>query len=130
MLFTRCILDVHLPLGALRISVMSRHTGSEGKIPDLRLPGRFDEHRSIIGPSLKLIGRYYRHEIDWNAFRVSYLLELTQGEKSMAVDELIALALDRDIVILCIEEDPTYCHRRLLAEECKRRCPALEIDIG
>jgi len=130
MLFTRSILDDRLSQGALRLSVMSRHTCNDGLTPDLRLVGRFDEHRPILGPSPKLVGDYYRRTISWLDFRSAYLLELKQEGKSQAVEALIALARERDVVILCVEEHPLYCHRRLLAEECQRRCPILLIDVG
>jgi uncharacterized protein (DUF488 family) len=33
-----------------------------------------------------------------------------------ALEELVTLAQDRPICLLCFERDPACCHRRLLAE--------------
>jgi len=38
-------------------------------------------------------------------------------------------ALKKDITLLCLEDAPDECHRRLLAEECKKINPKLEVEI-
>ncbi len=129
MLFTNCILSLVLPPQAIRISVMSRHTFNDGKTSDERLVGQFDLHFSILGPSPKLIGDYYNRGLSWRDFEIMYVDEIRNGEKRLAVNFLGEMALQRDVVVLCIEEFPDRCHRRLLAEECKSRFPNLGIVI-
>lgn len=64
---TSCILIPRSPIDGIRISVMSRHTLNDGKTPDHRLMGMFDEHRPELGPAPKLIGDYYRG-LSWAEF--------------------------------------------------------------
>jgi uncharacterized protein YeaO (DUF488 family) len=105
---------------------MSRHTQSDGITPDPRItPGLFDEHWPLLGPSPRLIGDYYKRDLPWEIFRARYLGELAEADKSREVGKLIKLAFTMDVVILCIERAPGFCHRRLLAEECRGRRPDL-----
>lgn len=129
MLFTGCIFDNNLP-SALRISVMSRHTLNDGVTSDKRIIGQYDFHFPILGPSSKLIGNYYKRGLSWEDFSSAYIVELAERNKSLAVDHLSKLSLQENVVILCIEDSPMRCHRRLLAEECNRRFPTLEITVG
>lgn len=127
MLFTSCILKVQKIEGITNISVMSRHTLSDGKTPDERIKA-FDIHIPQLGPSPKLIGSYYRGEINWNVFSGEYVKELRTLRKSRIVKFLAKSAMSQDIVILCIEEKPDFCHRRLLASECLVYEPELKVE--
>lgn len=129
MLYTACILK-ETPTGVLRISTMSRHTFADGKRPDLRLAGRYDQHWLELAPSAKLVGAWYHREISWDEYVARYLAEIRQPSKTEQVSRLISLALSIDVAVLCIEDDPSQCHRRLLAAECQLRCPGLMVHIA
>lgn len=43
---------------------------------------------------------------------------------------LAELGIDKVITLLCIEDSPKFCHRRLLAEECSKYFSELEIIIN
>ncbi|MEQ1500319.1 MAG: DUF488 domain-containing protein [Parcubacteria group bacterium] len=129
MLLTKSILsDVSVSDG-LRISVMSRHTLNDGVTPDKRIKS-FDLHLPIVGPSPKLIGSYYKKEIDWFVFENKYLDEIRSSNKFFIVQMLAEIALVRDVTLMCVEDTPEFCHRRLLAEECKKINPSLKIIIN
>ena len=120
MLFTKCILKEPCFKDGLRISVMSRHTLNDGTTPDTRIQ-ICHFHIPELGPHPRLIGRYYRKEIDWNIFEKEYLKQIRSRVEIVSRIKFFAgLALKYDITFLCVEEKPKFCHRRLLAEECKR----------
>ncbi len=128
MLFTRSILSEPEEKDGFRISVMSRHTLSDGKTPDVRIsPRHFDLHIPHLGPSPHLIGKYVRNKIDWPTFAGLYFLEIRHSFKNRTVKFLAKSAMVQDITILCIEEASDKCHRRLLAEECQEYQPGLII---
>ena len=62
MLRTKCILHPAEPEDGTRISVMGRHTLSDGKTKDARIvPGiSYDEHMPELAPPLKLVGLWHR----------------------------------------------------------------------
>ncbi len=127
MLFTKCIIKEVEPRDGYRISVMSRHTLDDGKTPDLRIKS-WDVHYPLLGPSPRLIGEYKRGCMSWAKFARRYRLEIRDSFKLPNVLLLARFAFDNDVTILCIEETAEYCHRRLLAEECRKLVPELRIE--
>jgi len=128
-LFTKCILHDRQPEDGIRISVMSRHKLSDGKTNDERITqDKFDEHIQEFGPPPKLIGDYYKRGLSWEQFEQRYLKHIRSSAISSKVRTLAGRSLSEDITILCIEDNPQYCHRRLLAEECVRLFPNLIIE--
>ena len=125
-LFTKCILAPKEKHDGLRISIMSRHTLSDGITNDSRItPLSYDLHMPLFAPSIYLIGDYYKRNLSWKDFENRYLLEIEQ--KYHNVLALAKRALKTNVTLLCIEDIPNKCHRRLLAEECKRLVPELSI---
>ena len=55
------------------------------------------------------------------------LLQIRGAEISGKVLSLAARSITEDITILCVEETPEFCHRRLLADECKKYEPNLQV---
>jgi uncharacterized protein YeaO (DUF488 family) len=127
MLFTKCILHLPSDDDGLRISVMSRLTLNDGKTPDGRIQA-YHMHIPELGPSPKLIGRYYREEIDWDLFQQEYLKEITTLKKRALVRFVASQAMKINVTIMCVEETPEFCHRRLLAEECQKHQPSLCVE--
>lgn len=126
-LVTKCILS-EIDNDEIRISIMSRHTLNDGKTPNPNI-SRFTEWNKELAPNPRLAGQYYRNEIEWEDFARSYTESLHSPQKTHAVEELIDRAKQNTIVVMCIELSPERCHRRLLAEECKRRCPDLAVVV-
>ncbi len=127
-LFTKCILKPEEPSDGIRISVMSRHTLNDGVTPDIRInPEMYDEHQPTLAPSPILIGSYRKRGLAWEEFAVKYLDYIRAGEVIIEVQSLAQRSLKQNVTLLCIEETARYCHRRLLAEECKRYEPDLRI---
>jgi uncharacterized protein YeaO (DUF488 family) len=130
MLKTKSILAPKEKQDGIRVSTMSRHTLEDGITPNPEItPDKYDFWLKNLGPSPKLVGGYYRHEISWADYERKYLKRIRRPQMVDKIKSLAKSALERDITILCIEDSPNYCHRRLLAEECKRYEPNLVIDI-
>ncbi len=128
MLFTKCILNEPSAEDGLRVSVMSRHTLNDGVTPDARIKS-CHFHIPKFGPSPKLIGAYYRNEIDWNIFEKRYFNQIrSKPEVISNLRFFIEYATGYAVTFLCIEEKPDFCHRRLLAEECQRLEPKLIVE--
>lgn len=131
MLRSECILTPPLPEHGQRISVMSRHTLSDGLTKDERIsPLSFHLHRPQLAPPPKLVGSYYRGEITWEGFERQFAKHLQTDPMQILLMTLARQALTEDITLLCIETTPTQCHRRVLIEEAKVLLPKLETLIN
>ncbi len=130
-LLTKCILLPPSPGDGLRVSVMSRHTLNDGVTPDARI-GRdaYDSHWKVLAPPPKLIGDYRRRGLSWDGFAARFAEHLQEQAAQAALFRLSRLAVDGDVTLLCIEDGPEKCHRRLLAEACSWLQPELAVRIG
>lgn len=130
MLYTKCILAPRSVADGLRISVMSRHTLDDGVTPHpLITVASFDEWLWEFAPPATLIGAYLRREKSWEQYAEEYLAHLRQDRNAEMVGTLASCATLGDFTLLCIEKTPEQCHRRLLAEECQRHEPTLNIAV-
>lgn len=113
----------------VRLSVMSRHTRTDGITPDPEIiNSSFDEHIPKLGPPPELIGDYYKRGLSWNGFAEQYVAYLENTPEQ--IDNLLCLLVIRStITLLCIESKPEHCHRRLLAEHCQKRYGRIALDI-
>ena len=125
--------NIHLPSSledGRRISIMSRHTKDDGKSPDPKIyKGSYDEWCKPLAPPDHLVGAYYRKIITWQEFERIYLVHIHQVALRAQILRLIQLAHEGTITLLCVKDDPSYCHRSILAQECKRLDPSLEVII-
>lgn len=129
MLITRSIYNCVPWETRIQISVMSRHTQDDGYSTDQRI--NFDcirEWRPWLAPPDYLIGKYLRGEIFWSEYERKYL-EYLRINRVEEIFDLISLALVENVVLMCKEPKPDFCHRRLLAEECHRLNPDLYTSI-
>jgi uncharacterized protein YeaO (DUF488 family) len=130
-LYTKCIKAPMSEEDGLRISVMSRHTLNDGKTPDPEItPELFDQHWRELAPPPGLVGRYHNQGLSWQQLENHYIAYIRQENITIRLRDLIDLAISGDVTILCVETDPEKCHRRLLAEECKRINTSLETRIS
>ncbi len=113
-----------------RISVMSRHTLNDGITPHPKITSKyFDVHIPELGPPAKLIGDYYKRGLLWDKFEESYIQYIRRPDIALKVQELAREVISSNSTLLCIEDSALHCHRRLLAEECKRYQPDLYLSI-
>jgi len=130
MIKTKCIYAAIDPEhDGTRISVMSRHTLDDGITPNPQItPDRYDMHIPELAPPLKLVGAYKRGEITWKTFEEGYLFYLRNGG-ARHLGEVVRMAEDGIVTLLCVEETPEHCHRRLLAHECLAYDPDLPLIL-
>jgi uncharacterized protein YeaO (DUF488 family) len=112
------------------VSIMSRNTRDDGYSTDRDI-NLLDlaEWWPWFAPEDKLIGSYLRGETHWEDFESAYLQYL-RGSRVNEMLDLIGLALRQHVVVMCKELKPDFCHRRLLAEECRRLNPDLWTKIN
>ncbi|MBP6910443.1 DUF488 family protein [Patescibacteria group bacterium] len=128
MLKSKSILAEKSPDDGLRVSIMSRHTLNDGITQDERLtPDRFDEHMPEFAAPGWAVGGYYRGELSRNEYVNHYRAHVeTQREKVRA---LIIEALTKDITVMCIEDSPELCHRKIFIEYCQELADVLSLPL-
>jgi len=127
---TKCIKKPREESDGWRLSIMSRHTLDDGTTPDPEIAlEMYDEWCPKFAPRPRLIGAYKREEISWEKFEWEFMRYLASPKIQPALCSLARAARQFDITILCVEETPEHCHRRLVAEACKKIDPSLEIVI-
>ena len=121
MLQTKSILEKIGETDGIRISIMSRHTLNDGVTlhPNIT-SSSYNLWIKSLSPPNKLVGDYYKRNLPWQDFENRYIEHIRQPKLQNEVKALAKLALEETITLLCIEDSPEYCHRRLLAEECRR----------
>jgi len=130
MLYTKCIHSPIEPADGYRISVMSRHTLNDGKTPDPRITDEsFQWHMRGLAPPIRLLGDYYKRGMPWERFEARYREFLDHRDQKVHIVNLARYGLRAAHTILCVEPTPEQCHRRLIAEACKRVEPRLEIIV-
>jgi uncharacterized protein YeaO (DUF488 family) len=96
---------------------MSRHTLNDGITPDARIDSsRFDLHYPDLAPSPRLIGDYYKRALSWPDFEARFREEMKGPKAISAMGEIVRMAREGNVTLLCIEEGDEMCHRRLLVE--------------
>jgi uncharacterized protein (DUF488 family) len=71
---------------------------------------------------LKKAGIAYHHLKALGGYRKpSYLAYTSTEEFKRGLEELISRAKQRRVAIMCLEENPRYCHRRFIARELEKR---------
>ena len=129
MLKTKCIGGIVGLEDGLRISIMSRHTKNDGITSDPGIsPKSYDEWWKKLAPDEKELGAYLRNEMTFEIFEAAYLVKLCYDSKAnAAMHRLIKLAREGNVTILCAEPSPEFCHRKILASECKRLARDLKV---
>lgn len=91
----------------------------------LELVGIAYEHHPELAPTEDLMKGYKNGEITWQEYEKIYKDLLIQREPLKSVD---LEEQEGPVCLLCAEDRPDRCHRRLLAEYFRDRLP--EVEIG
>ncbi|HET6930712.1 MAG TPA: DUF488 domain-containing protein, partial [Candidatus Acidoferrum sp.] len=69
-------------------------------------------HLPELAPTQAMLDAYKKEKGDWTAYEVQFLdlMKSREIEKSLSKDVLA------DACLLCSEDKPQHCHRRLVAE--------------
>lgn len=131
MLCTKCIHLPALPEDGYRISVMSRHTLNDGITPDPHITeASFNDWWKALAPPAKLMGDYYKRGMPYPVFSDRYRDFLRNNEQQHYLKQLAWYATKETTTILCVETNVAECHRLVIAGECKRVMPELEIRVA
>ena len=71
---------------------------------------------NILGPGESLLKRYKAGLVDEKQYEEEYLVKLNNNKELIlkSIDELSSLS-SNDIVFLCYEKPPKFCHRHIFA---------------
>jgi uncharacterized protein (DUF488 family) len=81
------------------------------------------QHLPDLAPTQEMLDTYKNKKGDWQAYEVEFLnlMEARKIEEKLKKSQLDAACL------LCSEETPGHCHRRLIAEYLQKKWPNVEI---
>ena len=89
----------------IRISIMCKPCGD------------YDMLISALAPSASLLNSYHKNEISWDEYACTFLVEMDNNpDAKRMIQFLMSIAEVVDVTILCWEQEPAKCHRRLIAE--------------
>jgi uncharacterized protein (DUF488 family) len=82
------------------------------------------KHLPELAPTQEMLDEYKKHRGSWSSYEVAFLNLMSQRR--------IEDTLQRDLIdgscLLCSEDKPEHCHRRLVAEYLKHKWLNLEIE--
>lgn len=79
-------------------------------------------HLSVLAPTQDMLSSYKKNGGSWSAYEDDFLDLMAQRK----IESLDQSSLD-GACLLCSEDKPHHCHRRLVAEYLKRSWPNVEI---
>ena len=89
---------------------------------------KFDMWIPALAPSEHLLGAYKRGKIDWEGYEERFREEVLEQTQDV-INSLGYMALVNDVTLLCWEDLPKRCHRRLVAEECQKSVSKLQVVL-
>jgi len=105
MLYTKSIQDQKELSDGIRVSIMRKPCGEF----DLWIPS--------LSPSQKLLDDYHTKKINWDEYECKFLLEMNNNlDATKMMKLLLEISTFSLVTILCWEETPEKCHRRLIAK--------------
>ncbi|MEM1704770.1 MAG: DUF488 domain-containing protein [Candidatus Hadarchaeales archaeon] len=87
------------------------------RFPTSKIP---DFCKERLSEKLKEFGIAYAHIEELGGFRGGYERHMKSEEFKKGMRKLKKLAERKTSVIICVEENPAWCHRRYIAKELKR----------
>ena len=81
-------------------------------------------HKPELAPARELFDAYKKHKGEWSVYEKGFL-ELMAVRK---IEEALPKELLDGACLLCSENEPTYCHRRLIVEYLNERWGDIEIN--
>lgn len=100
-----------------RICIMRNPGGYENK---------YDEWMPDLSPSQQLREKV-KNGRGWGYFKQAFYSELETRQP--ALDYVAKRAKEGEITLLCVEDNPAFCHRSLVAEHIKARHSDLSIIV-
>ncbi len=80
-------------------------------------------HLPLLAPTQDILDAYKKHKGDWNIYEPAFLELIKKREIEKRIDPEII----KSGCLLCSEDKPHHCHRRLVAEYLRSQWGGLEI---
>ena len=80
-------------------------------------------HLPILAPTQEMLDKYKKQKGDWGEYEKEFLRLMA----SRRIENEISREMLADACLLCSEDQPTHCHRRLVAEYLKDKWGDVEI---
>jgi len=81
-------------------------------------------HLLELAPTQRILDDYKKHKCDWNTYERQFI--------DLMATRQIEIKLPRDLFenacLLCSEDKPSHCHRRLVAEYLKKMWGGIEVE--
>jgi len=81
-------------------------------------------HLPLLAPTSDILDAYKKHKGDWGLYERQFL-DLMRERR---IEEMASREMVDGGCLLCSEEKPHYCHRRLVAEYLKEKWGNVEIE--
>ena len=81
-------------------------------------------HLPDLAPTKELLGDYRKGRIDWNTYEARFL-DLMRRRR---IEETLSREVLDEGCLLCSEDQPHHCHRRLVAEYLNEHWGGVEIE--
>lgn len=88
----------------------------------------FDIWMPPLSPSTELLKEYHDKKITWEQYETRFSKEVIDREK-IFLNMLLAMASVSPLTLLCWEETPEMCHRRLVAQSLQKSDPTIQIEL-
>jgi uncharacterized protein (DUF488 family) len=85
-------------------------------------------HELLMAPNDEILQAYRKKEITWKEYEIKYI-ELLESRKLVDLVRNSYLEKLDHACILCSEDVPDKCHRRLLVDYLKKELTELNIDV-
>ncbi|MGD0137886.1 MAG: DUF488 domain-containing protein [Tepidisphaeraceae bacterium] len=80
-------------------------------------------HLPVLAPTQEMLDAYKKQKGDWSVYKKQFL-ELMAARH---VEETVPKDLLNEGCLLCSEDKPDYCHRRLVAEYLANHWPGVQV---
>jgi uncharacterized protein (DUF488 family) len=80
-------------------------------------------HMPELAPTKKILNAFKGNKGDWAIYEKEFFALLSERQ----IEDKISMELMNNACLLCSEEKPDYCHRRLIAEYLKKKWKHIEI---
>ena len=80
-------------------------------------------HVPELAPTKELLGDYRKRRCDWAAYEDRFIVLMRERQ----IEETVSKEIISDGCLLCSEDRPRRCHRRLVAEYLKQHWGDVEI---
>ena len=81
-------------------------------------------HLTELAPTKEILDEYKKRNGDWSTYEIRFLNLM----KHRRIEEMVPREIIADGCLLCSEDKPHHCHRRLIAEYLKQHWGDVEIN--